>query len=792
MQVGARTAAVVAGALVALVVGVMFCVREVPDRVVSLLGGPKGGVERLGGVRLIYEPPPGSDMQAGPLEYPGLAIDDVTVDSLVDTLVAGGLSMKRALETEWALRIAQHNRFVDEDYRQRDPEAEPRAVRLEIDYWRDDDGNTHQPFTLEGDSTAALDAAIADARNRGVELPPNTQIAYERFEPLPEARHRKPFYRAYLLDSTPAVDGTMIASAVGAFEPNTGRPVVLLDFTPAGGDRFCEITRDMAGHKLATMLGGAVRSAPIINGPICGGRASITMGGSDPDRQLRDRDMLVEVLSHGALPPGGKVRDLERLPPAKPALQEMLGRILLGLLAGLAAALITFFVVRFARPSAPQRTHGFAGLSWKRLAITLLAPLVLIIGKRLIMPGVNEYELEHVMRGANLESFSVIALGLTPVLLAYFLVELVALIVPALRWRRHDPQGRIALGRATAVLAILLALAHAYFVVRALESASAFGGDFIDSPGLKFRLIAMLSLVAGTLILAAIAGVISEHGLGNGYGVVLASAILLDLIPDLDIVELDAHLALGFVAFTAMVIASMAVLRWRVAAGREPALRIPTSGISPLADSGAFVSLVFALTGLAANATLFDLVLWSQKLSEGKVRLALIAITVPVWAWIFARPSLVRIAGGIDRSTRETWIRATAVSALLLVGIGIITLAMPAMPAPLLVWISPLNALLFAAVLLDVIGDAKARGSKLAVAGVVHQPQYLGAIEHVLAEATIPYHLHASHLRSLFAFFGPWAPVLVLVPDDHAIEARLKIDEIVRPPRGRVPAARTR
>ena len=59
-----------------------------------------------------------------------------------------------------------------------------------------------------------------------------------------------------------------------------------------------------------------------------------------------------------------------------------------------------------------------------------------------------------------------------------------------------------------------------------------------------------------------------------------------------------------------------------------------------------------------------------------------------------------------------------------------------------------------------------------------------------LSEAEIPYHCHASHLRTLFAFFAPWAPIHVLVTEEHAIEARLVIDGVLRASRAAVPEAR--
>src|SRR5204863_9601880 len=90
--------------------------------------------------------------------------------------------------------------------------------------------------------------------------------------------------------------------AEGAWDPNTSRPIVMLDFTRAGGQKFADVTERIVGKKLATILDGTIKSAPIINGPIRGGKASITMGGSDAAQQQRDSDELVNVLKTGSLP----------------------------------------------------------------------------------------------------------------------------------------------------------------------------------------------------------------------------------------------------------------------------------------------------------------------------------------------------------------------------------------------------------------------------------------------------------------------------------------------------------
>ncbi|MBK7540215.1 MAG: hypothetical protein IPI49_33660 [Myxococcales bacterium] len=86
---------------------------------------------------------------------------------------------------------------------------------------------------------------------------------------------------------------------MASYDPNTNRPIVLVDFNRFGSRVFSDLTSQVVGQKVATILDGKVKSAPIINGPIPGGRAAITMvgrgsaapgaRGDGPDKRAQDR-----------------------------------------------------------------------------------------------------------------------------------------------------------------------------------------------------------------------------------------------------------------------------------------------------------------------------------------------------------------------------------------------------------------------------------------------------------------------------------------------------------------------
>ena len=76
-------------------------------------------------------------------------------------------------------------------------------------------------------------------------------------------------------------------------------PGVMLEFDRDGAHTFGELTTRITGKKLATILDGTVRSAPIIMGPIRGGRASISLGAGTDVHVAKELALVLEV---GALP----------------------------------------------------------------------------------------------------------------------------------------------------------------------------------------------------------------------------------------------------------------------------------------------------------------------------------------------------------------------------------------------------------------------------------------------------------------------------------------------------------
>jgi preprotein translocase subunit SecY len=173
----------------------------------------------------------------------------------------------------------------------------------------------------------------------------------------------------------------------------------------------------------------------------------------------------------------------------------------------------------------------------KRGAFTLGALVVCQIGTYIPLPGVDvaawgslfnaqSHGLlgqANALSGGAVSRLGIFSLSITPYVSAAIIVQLLAMVSPAIGRRRNDGErGRATIELYTRCGTVLLAALQGYGIATGLESA----GTVVPEPGLLFRLTTVLTLLAGTLVLVWLAGRITERGLGNGIGLILAVGIV--------------------------------------------------------------------------------------------------------------------------------------------------------------------------------------------------------------------------------------------------------------------------
>lgn len=100
----------------------------------------------------------------------------------------------------------------------------------------------------------------------------------------------------YVLLKKVELDGTMIKNA-RPDQDNYGRPKVSFELTSEGTDIFAEVTANNIKKRLAIVLDGKIKSAPVIQSEIAGGFGEIT-----GDFTLEETAFLANVLKAGSLP----------------------------------------------------------------------------------------------------------------------------------------------------------------------------------------------------------------------------------------------------------------------------------------------------------------------------------------------------------------------------------------------------------------------------------------------------------------------------------------------------------
>ena len=199
--------------------------------------------------------------------------------------------------------------------------------------------------------------------------------------------------------------------------------------------------------------------------------------------------------------------------------------------------------------SNPALPGGIAGLSKlkelrQRLFFLLIALFVYRIATHIPVPGINPVALAELFEqqrgtildmfnmfsGGALSRFSVVALGIMPYISASIIMQLLAVVEPRLKQLRKEGEvGRRKITQYTRYGTVLLATFQAFGVAVALEAQQVAGTGVVMDPGIGFRIVAVTTLVTGTMFLMWLGEQITERGVGNGISMIIFAGIVAGL-----------------------------------------------------------------------------------------------------------------------------------------------------------------------------------------------------------------------------------------------------------------------
>ena len=192
---------------------------------------------------------------------------------------------------------------------------------------------------------------------------------------------------------------------------------------------------------------------------------------------------------------------------------------------------------------------GLAGLGQlkelrQRLFFVLVALFVYRVATHIPVPGVNPVALAELFNqqrgtildmfnmfsGGALSRFSVVALGIMPYISASIIMQLLSVVDPKLKQLKKEGEtGRRKITQYTRYGTVVLATFQAFGVAIALEGQQAIGQAVVMDPGIGFRVVAITTLVTGTMFLMWLGEQITERGVGNGISMIIFAGIVAGL-----------------------------------------------------------------------------------------------------------------------------------------------------------------------------------------------------------------------------------------------------------------------
>lgn len=174
-------------------------------------------------------------------------------------------------------------------------------IRAETEVWYAGGQPSITARYLLGPDQATLATFVGQAlTDLDLDPPADQLLLYGPLDTGPDARGAAPPWRLYLAARQPALTGADVRDVQVTTSTYSNLPEVVVTF--ADPDRLHQVTRDHVGRKLAIVVDGHVKMAPIVNEPVPGGRISITLASGDPDTVAREAHDLALVLRSGSLP----------------------------------------------------------------------------------------------------------------------------------------------------------------------------------------------------------------------------------------------------------------------------------------------------------------------------------------------------------------------------------------------------------------------------------------------------------------------------------------------------------
>jgi len=174
----------------------------------------------------------------------------------------------------------------------------------------------------------------------------------------------------------------------------------------------------------------------------------------------------------------------------------------------------------------------------RRILFTISLLAVYRIGCHIPVPGINTDTLSkffqtnqntlfgmlNMFSGRALENASIFALGIMPYISASIISQLLTVVWPYLnQLSKEGEMGRRKINQYTRYFTVVLAMFQAFGIATALMSAE--NANYVLLPGVKFKLLTMITLASGTAFIMWLGEQITDRGIGNGISLIIFAGI---------------------------------------------------------------------------------------------------------------------------------------------------------------------------------------------------------------------------------------------------------------------------
>jgi len=175
----------------------------------------------------------------------------------------------------------------------------------------------------------------------------------------------------------------------------------------------------------------------------------------------------------------------------------------------------------------------------KRIAFTIFMLCVYRAVSQVPVPGIDASALNafygqnsgtaldmiNKFTGGALQRFSVLALGIMPYITSSIIFSLLTVTFPFFEEVQKESDGHKKITQWSRYFTVVLCLFQGFGLAAFMEAQNVNGSSVVLNPGLQFKFLAVITLMAGTMFLMWLGEQITEKGIGNGISLIIFAGI---------------------------------------------------------------------------------------------------------------------------------------------------------------------------------------------------------------------------------------------------------------------------